>query len=31
MSLAGETLDPWGWAGTVIIVGAVAMITLTKR
>jgi drug/metabolite transporter (DMT)-like permease len=31
MSLAGETLDPWGWAGTVVIVGAVALITLTKR
>jgi drug/metabolite transporter (DMT)-like permease len=31
MTLAGETLDPWGWAGTVVIVGAVALITLTKR
>lgn len=31
MSLAGEMLDPWGWAGTVVIVGAVALITMTKR
>ena len=27
----GESLDPWGWAGTVVIVGAVAVITLSKR
>lgn len=27
----GEALDPWGWAGTVVIVGAVAAITLGKR
>lgn len=27
----GETLDPWGWAGTVVVVGAVALITLTRR
>jgi drug/metabolite transporter (DMT)-like permease len=31
VGLAGETLDPWGWAGTVVIVGAVAAITLGKR
>lgn len=28
---AGERLDPLGWAGTVVIVGAVALITLSKR
>jgi len=27
----GEFLDPLGWAGMVVIVGAVALITLTKR
>jgi len=31
VGLAGEVLDPWGWAGTVVIVGAVAVITLNKR
>lgn len=31
VGLGGELLDPWGWAGTVVIVVAVALITLTKR
>ena len=30
-TFAGETLDLWGWAGTLVIVAAVATITLTKR
>ena len=31
VGLGGEVLDPWGWAGTVVIVSAVALITLSKR
>jgi len=31
VGLGGELLDAWGWAGTVVIVGAVALITLSKR
>ena len=31
VGIGGELLDPWGWAGTVVIVGAVALITLTRR
>lgn len=31
VGFGGELLDPWGWAGTVVIVAAVAVITLSKR
>ncbi|HWP94719.1 MAG TPA: drug/metabolite exporter YedA [Gammaproteobacteria bacterium] len=31
VGLAGERLDPWGWLGTVIIVTAVAVLTLGKK
>lgn len=31
VGLGDELLDPWGWAGMVVIVGAVALITLSKK